>query len=123
MRQNGSPGPVFESDEDRTWFLVRLPVHERVTPAATEHETEHETEHVERLISVLRGEMNRPQLQEMLGISRRPHFVAVYLGPALKAGLIEMTLPGKPRSRKQSYRRTAAGEALAQEIGEGDHSA
>ena len=31
MRQNGSPEPVFDSDEDRTWFLVRLPVHERAT--------------------------------------------------------------------------------------------
>ena len=148
MRQNGSPDPIFESDKGRTWFLVRLPVHEEASLAATEHdalqdtlqdksltqkqktqsilqdatqatehETEHVTEHVERLISALTGEMNRPQLQEMLGISHRPHFVAVYLGPALKAGLIEMTLPGKPRSRKQSYRRTAAGEALAQEIG------
>ena len=36
-----------------------------------------------------------------------------YLGPALKAGLIEMTLPDKPTSRHQRYRRTADGEALA----------
>ena len=29
MRKNGSPAPIFESDEDRTWFLVRLPVREQ----------------------------------------------------------------------------------------------
>ena len=54
MRQNGSPEPVFESDEDRTWFLVRLPVHERAlhaatpqdTPQDTLHETLHDTLHV-----------------------------------------------------------------------------
>ena len=140
MRQNGSPDPIFESDDDRTWFRVRLPVHERASLAATEHETEqdkslknkkksqdtpqdtvhetihetiHVTEHVERLISILTGEMNRPQLQDILGISNRPHFVQAYLGPALKAGLIEMTLPDKPQSRHQRYRRTAGGEALA----------
>ena len=140
MRQNGSPEPIFESDENRTWFLVRLPVHERASLAATEHEIEqdkslknkkksqdtpqdtvhetihetiHVTEHVERLISILTGEMNRPQLQDILGISNRPHFVEAYLGPALKAGLIEMTLPDKPQSRNQRYRRTAGGEALA----------
>ena len=144
MRRNGSPEPIFESDEDRTWFLVRLPVHERASLAATDqdtihdtqqdkslknkekgqdtpqdtvhetiHETIHVTEHVERLISILTGEMNRPQLQDILGISNRSHFVEAYLGPALKAGLIEMTLPDKPQSRRQRYRRTASGEALA----------
>ena len=60
--------------------------------------------------------MNRPQLQDILGISNRPHFVAAYLGPALKAGLIEMTLPDKPTSRQQRYRRTARGEALAEHL-------
>ena len=44
------------------------------------------------MISILTGEMNRPQLQDILGISNRSHFVAAYLGPALKAGLIEITL-------------------------------
>ena len=27
MRNNGSPAPSFETDDDRTWFRVRLPVH------------------------------------------------------------------------------------------------
>ena len=36
-----------------------------------------------------------------------------YLQPAFSSGLIEMTLPDKPTSRHQRYRRTAAGEALA----------
>ncbi len=29
MRANGSPAPVFESDDDRTSFLTRLAVHEQ----------------------------------------------------------------------------------------------
>ena len=43
MRQNGSPEPIFESDEDRTWFRVRLPVHERALLAATEQDTGQDT--------------------------------------------------------------------------------
>ncbi|MDO8690145.1 MAG: ATP-dependent DNA helicase, partial [Dehalococcoidia bacterium] len=35
-----------------------------------------------------------------------------YLQPALGVGLIEMTIPEKPRSSKQSYRITTLGEAL-----------
>ena len=135
MRKNGSPTPVFESDDERTWFLVRLPVHEAAGSVATErgaeqdHEqdtgqdTEHETEqdapqvtdHVGRLVAALTSPLGRAELQAALQLTHRPHFIASYLRPALAAGLIEMTLPDKPTSRHQRYRRTAAGEALARQ--------
>ncbi|EHA14135.1 divergent AAA domain-containing protein [Halomonas sp. HAL1] len=28
MKANGSPVPVFETDDERSFFLIRLPVHE-----------------------------------------------------------------------------------------------
>ena len=59
--------------------------------------------------------MDRAQLQAALKLTHRPHFLMTYLRPALEAGLIEMTLPDKPTSRNQRYRRTAAGEALARQ--------
>ena len=116
MRQNGSPAAVFESDKERTWFLVRLPVHEQASLAATEHETDQVTEHVERLITALTGTMNRAHLQKAMKLRDRSHFISAYLEPAFNAGLIEMTLPHKPTSRNQRYRRTAAGKALARKI-------
>ena len=73
------------------------------------------TDHVGRLVAALTGEMGRSELQAALRLTHRPHFIASYLRPALEAGLIEMTLPDKPTSRHQRYRRTAAGEALAQQ--------
>ncbi|MDB6137638.1 MAG: filamentation induced by cAMP protein Fic [Verrucomicrobiaceae bacterium] len=42
-----------------------------------------------------------------LGLSHRPTFRKNYLQPALDAGLVERTLPDKPTSRLQKYRRTA----------------
>ena len=57
-----------------------------------------------RLLSVLAGEMTRQQLKEALGLKDDEHFRKDYLLPALKAGLIEMTVPDKPRSSKQKYR-------------------
>ena len=64
-------------------------------------------------MAALKHEMGRARLQATLRIAHRSRFIAAYLRPALKAGLIEMTLPNKPTSMNQRYRRTAAGEALA----------
>jgi hypothetical protein len=60
-------------------------------------------------VHVLAGEMSRQQLQQMLGLRDEKHFRNAYLQPALDAGLIEMTIPDKPRSGKQKYRLTAKG--------------
>ena len=60
--------------------------------------------------------MSSSQLQEVLQLKDRKHFRSVYLTPALEAGLVEMTLPDKPTSMNQRYRRSAAGEALAQQV-------
>ena len=135
MRNNGSLPPVFESDDDRTWFLVRLPVHgaahsesiiqgaERAAEQVTEHDTPQVTRqvtpqvscHVVQLVAALSGQMSRGQLEEELGLRDRSHFTTAYMRPAVEAGLIEMTLPDKPRSQNQRYRRTAAGEAMARQ--------
>ena len=62
-----------------------------------------------RLLRVMSGEMTRQRLQEALGLKHEDHFREAYLTPALRSGLIEMTIPDKPRSSKQRYRLTAAG--------------
>lgn len=60
-------------------------------------------------VRFLTGEMTRVQLQAALGLENDEHFRKACLQPALEAGLIERTLPGKPRSTKQKYRLTALG--------------
>ena len=50
--------------------------------------------------------MKRTEIQQALGLKHEDHFRAAYLVPALEAGLIEMTIPDKPRSRLQKYRLT-----------------
>ena len=65
-----------------------------------------------RLLSVLAGEMARQQLKEKLGLKDDEHFRKAYLLPALEAGLIEMTMPDKPRSSKQKYRLTDKGRQV-----------
>lgn len=45
------------------------------------------------------------EIMRRMGLRNRPAFVSGYLHPALKQGLIEMTLPDKPSSKNQKYRR------------------
>lgn len=50
-------------------------------------------------------ELSAAQIMERLGLSHRPTFRRNYLVPALERGLIEMTIPDKPTSRNQRYRK------------------
>jgi ATP-dependent DNA helicase RecG len=55
-------------------------------------------------------------LQERLGIADRKYFRLDFLVPAMEAGLVEMTIPDKPRSSKQRYRLTDLGRRWQAEI-------
>ena len=145
MRNNGSPAPSFETDDDRTWFRVRLPAHPSfpsrardasggqdteqdnhlednekslLSPHDTPQDTPQVTECVERLIGAVQRETSRAELQAALKLRDQRSSIDTYLKPALEADLIEMTLPDKPTSRNQRYRRTSAGEALARQLTE-----
>jgi len=107
MAANGSPPPVFETDEKPTSFVVRLLRHPLAqAPAEVIGEV---TGEVERLLRALVREMSRQQIQAVLGLKGEEHFRKAYLTPALAAGMIETTQPDKPRSSKQRYRLTAMG--------------
>ena len=61
---------------------------------------------MEKLLLVLGEEaFSTSELMEKLGLSHRPTFRKNYLLPAMKQGLVEMTIPDKPNSRNQKYRK------------------
>lgn len=54
-----------------------------------------------------------------LGLKDDEHFRKAYLLPALDTGLIEMTIPDKPRSSKQKYQLTDKGRQVMAQHGAG----
>lgn len=63
-----------------------------------------------KLLCALRsGPLNRQGAQKALRLRGQANFRDRYLLPALNVGFVEMTIPDKPRSRRQRYRLTPAG--------------
>lgn len=76
---------------------------DQVTPEVTPEE---------RLVLAVTGEMTRQALRGAIGLKDDEHFRKFYLLPALDAGLVEMTIPDKPKTSKQKYRLTEAGRSM-----------
>jgi ATP-dependent DNA helicase RecG len=123
MRENGSPLPEFETDDDYSYFLVRLLVHPEAATVATEQVTmevtTEVTTEVARLLPLCTAPRSRQELQHSLALRNNEHFRKAYLMPALVSGLLEMTIPDKPNSRLQKYRLTQKGRTwLASQAGD-----
>lgn len=74
--------------------------------ADTEQVAEQVTEQVEKILQMIGDkEYSTKELMELLGLKHRPTFRDNYLLPALELGFIEMTIPDKPNSSKQKYRK------------------
>lgn len=128
MKANGSPPPIFETDDDRRACLVRLPAHPlallstpEVTPQLTPQVTPEVTPEVQSIVKLLVGEWSRQQLQHALGLRDDEHFRKTYLLRTIEAGLVQMTLPDKPRSSNQRYRLTATGRLWLKKNGAVDN--
>ena len=120
MSDNGSPEPTFETDDQRTSFLVRLPLRPAPAAATTEVTTQVATQvgtksaPSQHQVAILRMCLNETPLVDLMKAADRTDrtkFRHQVLNPLLAEGHLEMTIPEKPTSRLQKYRLTAKGRA------------
>lgn len=64
-----------------------------------------ESRYIKRLLDVMEyGEVySSKELIELLDLKSKENFRKIYLNPAIEAGLVAMSIPGKPTSRNQAY--------------------
>ncbi len=86
--------------------LTEITVVGRSTDKDSDQVTVQDKMPVERILSALSDEtLSATELMERLGLSHRPTFRKNYLNPALEQKLIERTIPDKPNSKNQKYRK------------------
>ena len=105
----GIAPPIFEEQDGALYVTFRAQIGpEQATGTAAPQVTGEVT----RLAWALGSRaMSRKEAQAALGLKHEDHFRSVYLVPALKGGIVEMTVPDKPKSRLQRYRLTAKGRS------------
>ena len=114
--------PKIEFTEDREGCLFTATIH-RVAVRQKRSVTQLVTQSViqsndplHRLVmALLNGSLSALDLRKAFAIKHRYYFHRKYLRPALERGLIELTIPDKPKSRLQRYRLTESGQRLLAE--------
>ena len=118
MKRNGSPNAKFKTDDLRLWFLVELPIHPAFAGEAARNAPPQVgtklalSGHQVAILKQCLSETGIAALMELAERKDRTKFRQQALNPLLAAGLIEMTIPDKPRSSLQQYRTTAAGRGV-----------
>ena len=119
MQDNGSPFPIFDTDEDRSYFTAILPIHPAflggflggVPPINTPLQTR-----LELILSFCMTPRSRAEIQDLLDLRDRKHFREKYLAPLLAREFLVPTDIANPLSRNQKYQTTHQGkEALKQQ--------
>jgi len=128
MQANGSPPPVFDFDEDHTYFMCRLPIHPQANmpeglieplTAAVESGAQSgvqsgvQSQMAMAVLRELEGDAaGKSSIAKSLGKTGRTRYLSDLMKKLLNDELVEYTIPDKPNSRLQKYRLTKKGRKV-----------
>jgi ATP-dependent DNA helicase RecG len=114
MEKNGSPAPIFQTDDERTSFLVVLPINPGFLESA-------DTKIDFRLKNIDREEVlqtllfcytprKRKEIFEKIGIGNYYKNYKSHILPLIQLQYLALSIPEKPNSRLQKYYTTEKGK-------------
>jgi len=111
-KENGNPPPTWQEQAGSVYVTFRPP---SLAKDQVGTKLGLSGDQVEILRNCLTDKAIR-ELMAIVGRSNRTKFRDQVLKPLLEAGLIEMTIPDKPRSSKQKYRLTEKGQETLRKL-------
>ena len=119
MEINGSPCPIYTTDEERTYFITTLPVHtwfikeiKEINEAQDEAQDEKsvlsKTE-LNVLILCKEENLSKREILEKLGNKSLSGNIKKSFQKLIEKRLLEYTIPEKPNSKNQKYQITDKG--------------
>lgn len=117
LQNNGSPAPIFDTDDDLSYFYTKIPCHsDFVHLAGTPQDTVQDTVQDEQQdIKILKYCLRPKKKKEILNFLELFVNYDNYLRkikPLVNDGYLTPTIPNKPTSRYQQYKTTDLGEKL-----------
>jgi len=114
MEKNGSPKPIFQTDDEKTSFLSVLPIHPDFISALSETNDSliknMDQEEVLQTLLFCYAPRTRKEILEKIGIGNYYKNYKGHILPLIYLGYIELTIPEKPNSRFQKYYTTRKGK-------------
>lgn len=102
MHDNGSPEPVFETDDDKTYFLTLLPVHLAFLKIQLD-------DYKTSILKLCDEPKSRKEILSYIGLKNHPESFARHVLPLVEVGYLAYILPHIPRSPNQKYITTEKG--------------
>lgn len=116
LQNNGSPPPVFKTDEERTYFITILKIHPKVgigepieSEQVSEQESEQESEQVISILEFCKTARKKQEILTFVGLSKYYKNYQKYILPLVQKGFLSMTYPENPKNRNQKYLTTELG--------------
>jgi len=107
MQENGSPKPVFDTDDDFSYFLAVLRVH----PDFLKGDVQPEEWQLQILLFCMEPQ-RRSAILEKIGYSNHPKNYQRYILPLLERGWLAYNRPDAPSSPNQQYVTTDRGKTV-----------
>lgn len=114
LKDNGSPPPVFETDEERTYFISTLRIHPEIHQGVevNKHVTKQVSEHGVKILELCKTKRSRKEMLKHIELTNHPDNYKRHIIPLINEGYLQLSDPDKPKSSKQMYSITEKGRNL-----------